>query len=311
MVKSIIIRALITALAFGLGWALSAQRPSGPAGLGTAPPGTVPTAASSSKRTSARAGAPGSWGPQAILLSDSMWRSLDFQIGGRTLSVDTTEFDPQTGLPADSSFSYSTSYDILRYTHLDPSRFYLLGQARNGELVIEEFDVPAQTGGFVAGTPFTGPGSISVSGGTWIAPQSRAAPPPPTRNEIWRGSSLGTVLDLRVDPDGQFLLLLTEREMRRVERMDLADPDNPVELASEVTIPSLAALDTITCREHVSEGRLYILTAGGGPWVDQVVLLRGLEDGLLDGFDEMTRTAYEAAYPPSVWLPGYVNYLTQ
>jgi len=242
-------------------------------------------------------------------LSQGVW----YQPSGTVVTVNTTEYDPANGAFVDSSVQYATSYKVNFVTARIPNELYVFGTKRNGDDVIEKWDLEEIPGAWVASRPPSAlpigtpdPSfpvfSLTLSGGSFIDPGSRIASPVGAREEIYLGSALGGVLYAAVDPDGRFLLVLDAAAQRLVQ-VPIDGSSAPSVLFDSTSIPEIVEMGCIAPRHEASLGRMYIMTTSRrddslGPesaYDARIVFFDYDNDGNLDDFTVQTYAQFVAS----------------
>lgn len=230
------------------------------------------------------------------------------------LKVVTDELDPSTGDWFVSTVEHSASFKIDRVVTRISNELYLSGVARNGDLVIEQWIVTPQTGAVLPvrpaaetgiGVPFsTPPLTTQIQGdGAFIPPPQRQDRSVTVKTELYRGSELGEIVSMAVDPDGRFLLVLTSGSHGLVQ-FDLHDstPTGPAyqTICSPSTLPEIQQVKSIYPAAHENGIRMFIMAPRymDGVIPKNVVLLDDDNDGVFDGDYELTPPEFKQLFPP-------------
>lgn len=206
-------------------------------------------------------------------------------------------------------FDWSVEYEVKGAAGaLGPHEFVLIGVARNGDVVLEHFDLDMPEGSQVFASPASSPPSVSiVGGGAYVPPSQRAAANPPTREELYRGSGLGVDLLLANDPDGRFSYVLS-RDNQTLQT--LAWETGAI---TEFTLgPDAAYLQDATqvdMREHATEGRKLKVTLSRTDGNDFIVLSDYDGDGLFDDHVVLSQAQYESLGYDLNWTSDFVNHM--
>jgi len=202
--------------------------------------------------------------------------------------------DAATGVWTATEWEFSASYEILRVSANRRDRFYLWGKAPNGDDVIE----------FWKRKKIAMPGS------------------PPTyqvlRNELYRGTNLAPVHTIGADYEQRYLLI-AHGDPAKVSRMELPG-GSPITTVFDAAVnPGLDALKLMslaTPRQHLSEGRLWILESWDHQdpsytYAPRAVLYDTQNDGQLDSWlCPLTESDWSnLGYDDDVWDGDFVNKL--
>jgi hypothetical protein len=187
-------------------------------------------------------------------------------------------------------------------------RVYVAGIENDDQDVIERWAYAPRSGGyFVQRT--TGPvqpigtampeyaAQESLGGATYESLPTRLSPA--TRVRVYRGTSIGHIRSMVVEPEGRFLLVLTYPD-RALYRIDLTQSGYPRTLLHSVgTLPHLQSATTLRVREHSTDGRAYSLFEIYGSFLPSgysVTLLFDPEnDGILSAPVTLTAPEWIAA----------------
>jgi hypothetical protein len=268
--------------------------------------------------------------------------------GGRSFGLETHELeldldDPSNPLvvsgPHYLTRNFSTAYAIDFVAARHANEIYVAGTGRGGAIILERWVFPEQNGAYYSeketlppllGVPvavepvIVGIGESSGVGGPpgpggnpweppYSAPLGRPSPPPPVRDELYRGFDIGAIASMAIDPEGRFALV---RDVSSDDLYQIMFSD-PATVASIFTPSQLGILNseriTITPRLHISEGRKYHLAG----WDENNSLpnIQLLEDANNDGVFESVSSLYthsgyaNSAYGPlSAWLDNYRDF---
>ena len=180
----------------------------------------------------------------------------------------------QDGLTDRSSIYFSTSYKMKLIAPTGQShKFFVSGLARNGDSILEYWEIKAAVGSTVA-TAAADPAPLGVSspstsytvqviGGTYLSPDARVHAGIAERLELFRGSHLQHIRGVAGDPDARYALAMAGGNLYRF--------DVSSELAAPVEIDThfefLDRVDQeIFIREFAASGaRSLLLPASGMP----------------------------------------------
>ena len=201
-----------------------------------------------------------------------------------------------------------------------PHEIYVAGQDLSGEDVVERWSFPGDPGGYRvtrslhAGVPLGTPAPLStatisiVGGGAYVAPRARTRLDP-VREEVYRGDAIGGTRCLVVDPEGRFLLVLSEGSA--LLRVRSLGPDAVVEpLLTVQEVPQLGHVSEVRVLQHPSEGRKVLLRSA--PWADEAhhVLLGDAEnDGVFESLRAFAGRSFASSPYASVrWADDFFHY---
>jgi hypothetical protein len=156
----------------------------------------------------------------------------------------------------------------------DLEALFVAGVHENGESTIERWT-------------FGYPPSVDGSGA--YIPIDQRSLPRVQRREIYRGSSLGRIRSVAIDPGLRYLLFLT-RENPTVYRIDLAPGGSlvPTVALDQQAVPYLAQMRSIVVDRHATMGLMYMLmsnawwTADPSLPKDVIILPDADDDGALE-----------------------------
>lgn len=185
-----------------------------------------------------------------IFISNDLAQSVSFEFDEPNLRLHTAERGEGSSVPDElHSVGFSTAYRVIEVAPAGRSHaFYVNGTARNGDDVLELWEVSVGTGGrFVTpaavpqplGTP-SPPYAVAgdVLGGFYASPSTRSGATTVARTELYRGQELGAWRALAADPEGRFVLVVAGAKLFRI--------DVATELAPPVELPtSFAAMDRV------------------------------------------------------------------
>lgn len=283
---------------------------------------------------------------EAVFHSNALTVYLLYGRYSNEVRVERVERFPGEVVPEDyvegaRTLDLSTSFALSRIASRHADELYVAGLVpRTGDVVIERWTFPRQNGAYYtereSAPAALGP-SVSesvLSLGVhetgqapegplqhpwtlpWIEPAGRPNDGlvPPLRTELFRGTEVGEVADVAVDPEGRFLLL-TGMGDAAVTLFLLADPPQVHPLYDDESLPGLAPGASVDVVEHENLGRTYRLTCSvaPGPADDTFLFLHDPNnDGLFDSEVALTRPQFEASadYAPlAKWVDDYRSYL--
>ncbi len=259
--------------------------------------------------------------PRAIVVSDDFVQKVSWEPGEKWVRIHNRELTP-TGTWDRITYSFDTSYEVLAVSGRQADELYVAGRARTGQDVIEKWLVDTHTGGhFFAvqsvaspiGTPASAvPGTSSgiVGGGAYVPGANRLLLPAQDRVELYRGNGFGGVIDLSPDPEGRFLIVLSQSP-RAIQRIPIQLAATPTVLYTSADISYLPYARLIHRRQHYVHGRVYIV--GGNPTPQGVslnVMLFDLDnDGDFESTQILSDAQYEAqGYTGQVWLTDFRHF---
>jgi hypothetical protein len=258
-----------------------------------------------------------------IYMPDFM-RSVCWIDGEPDLVIRTFERDPATSQWSTQDWPYSVSFAIKNISPRDGQDFAVHGIATNGDDVVELWTFVPVVGSYTAtrprastaiGQPYGGSGTTSsIVGGTYVAPSQRPANPRITRRELYRGTTLGGVRAMAIDPDCRFVLLLAAGNsgLYRLDIPNSGAAPPPVLVLAATELPQLGTGTLLSPLQHTSEGRIYVLeSVGGAPLlVDETSVLYDVNnDGLFDGHLTMTHANFDQTYgPEELFVDDFYDY---
>lgn len=258
---------------------------------------------------------------EPIFVSNDLVQSVLYDAGERDLEFRAAERAPGSWDLVDAPPAiFSTSYVVKKIVPSGQAHsFFVNGRSRDGDDVLEQWDIDVGQGGRFAtrpggptpiGTP-SAPHSLTtgILGETYTQPSGRPRATA-TRTELYRGSDLGTLLGIAADPNGRFLLIVAGGALYR---LDLGGAYGaPVEIDT-----GFSAIDSavyVSIRELAATGdRAVVITAlrppGEGVW--RYLML----DADNDGHFELPGFTYDQAgwstlglLDQEAWSQNYVEY---
>lgn len=240
----------------------------------------------------------------------------------RTLSISIRERDEATATFDEWVLSESTSFDIFAFDGRGFEELFVAGIARNGDVVIEKWTIPASEGGRSTrwqklspgtspGTPVGPmPGASLSTGEPYVAATERSLPTAITREEVYRGSEMAGSSAIEVDPWGRFVLV-ADFPNDTIWQVDLLDP--PV--VSAVVTPadqlglSEATQFEIRRPELWDEGqKLWIFRSGASDSLTMIHITDVGFDASWDFTELLTRAQWNDAGYPAAYAEDYRNY---
>lgn len=190
----------------------------------------------------------------------------------KQLSVHTTDFSVTP--EAKSVFTYTASFDIDSVAARTQDDLFVTGIARNGDVVIERWEIAEQTGALRVQIGTSGPApalgvpspapttSTSVPGGLPYVPldQRAVGQPSLTRTELVRTQDIDPIRDnsMAADPEGRFLLFLTEDSV--LYQLDLSDPNAlPIPIHDASSLWTLDHIQAMARLQVAGMGRVWDL----------------------------------------------------
>ena len=222
--------------------------------------------------------------------------------------VVTNEYDPGPGEWLEARLQESTTFDVTAVDGRLANDFWVCGVATNGDDVIEHWTLEVPVGGWIAkrpvstiplGTPAATPETAIVLRGSDFLPfAQRPQAPHIARRELYRGDLLGGVLSVEADPDGRYLMLLTEA--KEVYQLPIHVGASPLLLYDTSDTSTLANAHHIDARDHASLGRVYsIVPLAFKPSSLRILLIDDENDGVIDSLLELPGDQVDAL--PDEW----------
>lgn len=187
----------------------------------------------------------------------------------REVRIRVFEKDPEDGKYHRWNATAQTAYDVLSIRSRHGNEFYIYGVMPDGSEILERWDLsPWRPGAYrterlaslepigvgirpsVTKLRFTGP---------WVDPDLRTAPVL-TRTALAMPEGLDEVVQIEVDPEGRFLLLLTRDAQgdSTLVQLDLST-NSLTTLATPISQPTLGAVDRVGFADSTELGRLIVL----------------------------------------------------
>ena|GEM_PF-2268818 len=143
----------------------------------------------------------------------------------------------------------SASFFILDVRSRCDQELFVAGAWPTGTTVIEKWRL-AHPPAYV-----TPPGGGSAT----YMPIAHRGLPSVRRDVLFEGSQLGLIRSIEVDPQGRFLLLLSN-DSHSLYRLDLVVPGStPQAMFTTQTLPQLAGIKSVLYAKHVTEGSRFLL----------------------------------------------------
>ena len=250
----------------------------------------------------------------AVVYSAHFDRKARWNNGERTVEIMTREMDPLTEEWFEYYEHHSVSFDISTVRTQLGDELIVVGHARNGDLVMEHWVIPAWPGGWevVATMPPPGAGisnpvtdfasSVGVAGGgPWVPPAERISRPTLERQEIYRGDSLGQVKWVELDPLGRFVHILSS-DPAVIWIIDLGSEEAlPKQVWDTDDFAFIASADSIVSRQHEDYGRVfYLLHSETEPTSDEFLeslLFDQDDDGYFETSVTLPQDQFSLAFP--------------
>jgi hypothetical protein len=242
------------------------------------------------------------------------------------ISPDRIEIESEEFVPGsndkweETTYGYSASYRIDVAACRDSREIYVAGMTPGGLDVIERWTSQTIKGArFLKITPSSAPYGtpspalpayeVGIEGGVYVPVASRPSMPRQTRVELYRGAEFGGVVDLAVDPEGRFVIVVATNPPA-VYRLDNAAGSTPVLLYSLSALPDLQEAKSIYRRQQVGGARCYIIECRAIATSDigKIVLVDSDNDGSVDSTSALTDAAFATAFPSSDWVAGFVSF---
>lgn len=228
------------------------------------------------------------------------------------------ERDPATGDWYTTAETYSASFAITDVEARTAGDLFVVGQARNGDDIVERWLITPPAGAITVarsvvttpvGTPSSGSSVVSgvVGGGGFVPPAERTGTSTIERFELYRGTALGTPRDIAVDPDGRFVMVLsdTTSELWRIDL--LPEPAAPLLTESPTTLPALATAGDFYPLEHATAGRVLLFDPdfSRGPGAAPTLLFDGENDGLFELPLTLSVAEFQASFPDGSFVDNF------
>ncbi len=227
-----------------------------------------------------------------------------------------TNYEVLDGVSA--GFEYSVSFDVALLASSGPDSLVLTGSAPNGDTIIESWRFSPVEGSWYAsrqypnpippiGTAITGvPQAVTGVLGAYVPLAQRPrGNPRVARSEVYRGTSMGDIRCMAADPEGRFLLVISNQDV--IYQLDLSTLAVST-LYDSQDIAGIGSLDAISRIHRPDIGRIWHLFVDLGSVDDPSVVLFDLDnDGV---FDDLLEGTFVSTY--SVFgdvPPGTDNFL--
>lgn len=301
-------------------------RGSGPIGVGPlAVPGDGPHAVQGGAAT-AFSVIPGLDGALAALYVDDYSRLLvHVSPDQRRVTLSIREREASAATFTEWVLTESTAYDVVAVDGRGFGEFYVAGIARDDDVVIERWTVPAVNGARTTGWTALAPGAVPApvggpigsmpsasvpAGGAYLDPAQRSLPTSVIREEVYRGDEIAGVSAIEVDPWGRFVLV-ADFPGDVVWQVDLDDPPT--------VTPIITAADALKLTEstHFELRRPELWDDGQKLWIFRgaasdgqlVVHLTDVGfDGTWDYSEVLTVGQWNDAGFPADYAEDYRNY---
>lgn len=246
------------------------------------------------------------------LVSPNLIRALAISPQLPGVRVDSQELNPVSDYWQSWSLSVPLNFlpECVAARHGD--EFLAIGHASTGELIVVRITMPAIPGSFYCqraassapiGTTVTSPPTVVLlRSRPYIPPGDRPTCGPATVVEVYRGPDLGSSHAAIVDPDGRYILLLTNQAGFSLFQVPLVAGGAVRCMTTAAAAPALANAGGFIGYEHGLDGRFYVLDGGAFPGYETVWTWDSNHDGVLDGWDHLAWQGFQAAYPDNVWV---------
>lgn len=243
----------------------------------------------------------------ALFHRPNLWVGASFYPGELGVDVSLKEKDPVTGQWEESMQHHPVSYSMVGATARHGMDLFLIGRQR-GYLVIERWTWSEWAGGYHCTQPESEPiegvpvplseSSVFVAGSTFLPVADRSARPQPTKTEVYRSDELtseGRIVGGSVDPEGRFLLIVTQEG--NLYEVWLDDSDSAQLLLAKEEWPDAPAT-SVRSIQHENLERQFVVEGQPFPGQAAFVLVNPENDGaflppvLVDVAD------IETLYPP-------------
>jgi len=207
----------------------------------------------------------GSLGGEVFVRSSQLVQA--FRVRERTVHYIAHEFNHVEDVWEREDRALSASFDVKALSSNRANQVTLAGRhPRTGEDVVERWSIDQITGTVVLGTPIStarigtplpgNPGTVAAFvGGHHIPPSARAVSQV-LREELYRGTDFNGIRELSVDPEGRFILVITEDS--RLVQFDLST-GGVTTVYTTAEIPTLDEDRYLRRAQHLSKGRMYFI----------------------------------------------------
>lgn len=184
----------------------------------------------------------------------------------------STGINPSTGLGERYSRTYSLSYQPIDVVGVTANDFIIYGVDPLGVPIFERWVLDPDGGTYFSHRtlPTTGVGTSVPLGvttvrilGDYTSPSKMDnIEPALAREQVHRGGAIGNVVDMAVDPEGRFILVISDDSdgLRRIWQIHLNEDVDPTALITEVEFPSLLLNGQIEARLSASQGFYWLLS---------------------------------------------------
>ncbi|MBI1383015.1 MAG: hypothetical protein GC161_18245 [Planctomycetaceae bacterium] len=252
------------------------------------------------------------------MLIPGMAYGIGYKPGERWVEAETRERPDGSFPPVVSAVRHTTSYDVIEAKGRGTELAVVLGRARNGDSILERWALTQPIGAWTAtrtpappvvGVPVaTASLDIAIQGGgSFLPPSQRTAPAPATRIEVYRGPSFGDDLELEVDPDGRFALILS-RDQVKLWRVLLEENGEAVAVHDVASMPELQYMRRMQTFRHVAYGRQLRAKLHGHATLTDVVFFDSNNDGVFEGHLFFTLQEFAQFGLPHDWAEDFTNY---
>jgi hypothetical protein len=284
-----------------------------------AEPAPAPPRASAAvpRRRAKWSGSPGQPALVPLFLGTDFSFAALYRPGEKWVGARLTDYVEGEAPGPRTEWNWTTSFDVLHVGGRGTDLLVVLGVARNGDTILERWDIGlpagAPTAALAPAAPVVGVAvavpalQLGVQGGTPIPPAQRGAGPQPSRTEVYRGPSLGQDLEVEVDPNGRYALVLS-RDGGALYRIVLAEGASADLILDSQSAPSLARVFGLDFYRHALLGQQVGGRIKGGAPLSRIVLGDLDNDGVFESVEELTLQECEYLGLPQAWVEDYVNY---
>ena len=194
------------------------------------------------------------------------------------------------------SYEYAASFHIKGVSSRAKNDFLILGLTEKSESVVERWRRSSSSSGSAPG------------GGA--APGS-ALPQPLMRKGLYRGTILGEVRHVGADPLGRYAVLI-HGSPTRLTWMPLPTGTPLQQIVDATELPNLERVTGLYPRDHISEGRLWILETFGNSDPTDLECPRSVvydfdDNAVLDAWLTMDQDTWEGmGYTGAVWGEDFI-----
>lgn len=207
-------------------------------------------------------------------------------------------------------YNWSVAYEVSDVAgSLGPHEFVVWGLARNGDVVVEHFDLTPPVGAhYIPDTTSSLPTFSIVGGGSYLPPSERTAASPPVREELYRGGALGQDVLVANDPNRQYSYIIS-RDLEGLHCVNWANGSvTECDLGADKAL--LSSAQSANVQAHSTEGNKLKIVLGINDVDADYILLSDYDgDGLFDGHQVVDAQGYSLLGYPQLWSNDYVVHL--